>query len=302
MSLSDAKGLHVVAQTPFDDTGAVDFDSIDSLADFYIKHGSEGFLVLGVSGEAAKLTADETVQVARRFIARAQGKTVIVGVSDPNLYRVAELTAQVMDAGASGVMVAPRGNLRTPDDLHNYFGTLFQKIGPVPVVLQDFPFATGIWMPTPTLLQLVADHAQIQLIKEEDKPSVDKITQLRASKGRRVAILTGNNGVYLPEELGRGADGPMSGFSHPEVLSGVYRLYSAGKIAEAHDLFDTYLPLLNYENQSQWGVAVRKEILRRRGAIRCAAMRPLGHRLSKETLQDIDFLLSRLHAVLATRS
>jgi dihydrodipicolinate synthase/N-acetylneuraminate lyase len=49
--LSDLKGSVIIAQTPFDDRGAVDLASIDTLTDFYLRHGADGFVVLGVSGE-----------------------------------------------------------------------------------------------------------------------------------------------------------------------------------------------------------------------------------------------------------
>ena len=50
--LSETKGFFVVAQTTFDERGALDLDSLDSLIDFYLRHGVDGFTVLGVSGEA----------------------------------------------------------------------------------------------------------------------------------------------------------------------------------------------------------------------------------------------------------
>ena len=93
----------------------------------------------------------------------------------------------------------------------------------------------------------------------------------------------------------------MAGFSFPEMLSGVYQLYSAGQIEAAHDLFDTYLPLLCFENQSQWGVAVRKEVLKRRGAIRSATMRAPGPVLTAADHKDIDLLVRRVEKAVAQR-
>jgi len=293
------QGVYIVTQTPFDDRHQVDLDSIDTLVDFYLGHGADGFTVLGVAGEAAKLNAEEADAVAARFIQRAQGKPVIVGVSNPSVAQLAELTARVMARGASGVMIAPPGGLRTEQDVLGYFDAVFSRIGDVPTVLQDFPFSTGVWMSVPTIRELVERHPQIVAIKEEDQPSLGKISRLRAQEKRRVAILTGNNAVYLPLELARGIDGPMAGFSHPEMLSGVYRLYREGKVDAAHDLFDRYLPLLSHENQSQWGVAVRKEVLRRRGAIRHNTMRAPGPKLDAQDMRDIDLLLERLARALA---
>ena len=83
--LEQSKGIYIVAQTPFGDSGAVDLDSVDSLVDFYLGHGADGMTVLGVAGEAGKLTPDEAIAVSSRFIGRAAGKPVIVGVSNPSV-------------------------------------------------------------------------------------------------------------------------------------------------------------------------------------------------------------------------
>jgi 4-hydroxy-tetrahydrodipicolinate synthase len=292
--LGDIKGSVIIAQTPFDDRGAIDLASVDTLTDFYLGHGADGFVVLGVSGEGGKLTPAEALEVASRFIARAGGKPVIVGVSNPSTAQLRQLSLEAMERGASGVMIAPPSGIRTEEELFGYFSTVFELIGDVPVVLQDFPGSTGVWMSVPSILRLIEAFPQIQVVKQEDLPSLEKITQLRARQGRRVAILTGNNGLYLPYEMARGIDGPMAGFSHPEMLSGVYRLYTRGEEEAAQDLFDRYLPLLNYEAQGFWGVAARKEVMRRRGAIRHATMRRPGPSLSATHMAEIDLLLRRL--------
>ena len=149
------------------------------------------------------------------------------------------------------------------------------------------------------ILDLVATYDQIQVLKEEDLPSIHKIVRLREAEARRIAILTGNNGMYLPLELDRGADGPMSGFSYPEMLAGVYALHASGRVEEAYDLFDRYLPLLSYEAQGAWGVAARKEVLRRRGAMRHATMRAPGPRLTPQDLADLDRLVRRVERAVA---
>ncbi|HMN85744.1 MAG TPA: dihydrodipicolinate synthase family protein, partial [Bauldia sp.] len=245
--LEDIKGTYIVAQTPFDAEGRVDEESIDSLTDFYIRHGADGFTVLGVSGEAGKLSREESVAVARRFVRRAGGRPVIVGVSNANLSELVFLSRAVMDDGATAVMIAPPPGLRTEEEILNYYAGVIARTGDIPVVLQDFPFHTGVFMSVPTMQARVERHPEIGAIKEEDLPSLGKITKLRETARRRVAILTGNNGLYLPLELGRGADGPMCGFSYPEMLSGVYRLVTAGDVEAALDLFDLHLPLLPYE-------------------------------------------------------
>jgi 4-hydroxy-tetrahydrodipicolinate synthase len=292
--LNTAKGVYIVAQTPFDEAGNVDLDSIDTLVDFYREHGANGFTVLGVSGEAGKLSAAEARQVAQRYTQCAEGLPVIIGVSNPSLAQLADFSHEAMDLGAAGVMIAPPTGLQTDEDILGYFAEVYRRIEDTPTVLQDFPFASKVAMSVPVIQQLVTRHEEIQLIKEEDLPCLNKISRLRAGLSRRVAILTGNNAMYLPLELQRGADGPMAGFSYPEMLSQVYNLHQAGRFEEADDLFDVYLPLLRYEAMGFWGVCARKEVMRRRGAIRHATMRTPGPKLSTEDLAEIDRLVNRL--------
>ena len=78
-------------------------------------------------------------------------------------------------------------------------------------------------------------------------------------------------------ELERGADGANTGYAYPEMLVQLVKLIKAGERAAAHDLFDRHLPLLRYEQQpGMLGLAVRKYILKRRGAIASDAQRKPG--------------------------
>lgn len=292
--LTDCRGLHAIAQTPFREDGEVDFDSIDSLSRFYFRHGARGLVVLGVSGEAGKLTPDEAIAIVDRFVSRSEDRTIIAGVSNPSLAVLVELTREVMAVGARGVMISPPSSVRTDEEILAYFDHVFQRIDDVPTVLQDFPFHSGVRMSVPLIAALVSRFPQIQTIKEEDLPSVTKISRLRAALGRNVPILTGNNGLYLPQEMARGAAGPMAGFSFPEMLSGVYQHMVDGEAAEAHALFNRYLPLLRYEAQGEWGIAVRKEMMRRRGALASAAMRAPGPVLSEADLEEISFIVDQM--------
>ena len=100
--------------------------------------------------------------------------------------------------------------------------------------------------------------------------------------------------LYLPQELARGADGAMTGFAYPEMLVEVVSLYAEGKAEHAEDLFDAYLPLVRYEQQPGFGLAVRKEVLRKRGAISCALTRSPGTSLSQSDHKELSKLIARL--------
>ena len=297
-----ARGVYVISVTPFDDRGGLDLDGADRLIDFYIKAGADGLTILGMMGEAPKLDHEEAVAFARRVIARAGRLPVVVGVSAPGLASMATLTKAVMDIGAAGVMIAPPGGLKGDDAIVTYFQNCAEAIGSAPFVLQDFPQANGVFIPVSVIERVAAACPTCVMLKHEDWPGLDKLTAVRAQEKhgmRRLSILAGNCGIFLPFELARGADGAMTGYAYPEMLAQVCRLAAAGRRTEAHDLFDAHLPLIRYEQQPGAGLAVRKYVLWRRGALQSDAQRKPGARVSRETAAEIDFMLERLERATA---
>jgi len=299
-----ARGVYIISVTPFDKRGALDLDSTDRLIDFYVGSGADGLTILGMMGEAPKLAHEEAVAFTQRVISRAGKLSVVVGVSAPGLASLAALTKAVMDRGAAGVMIAPPGGLKGDDAIVTYFQNCAEAIGKVPFALQDFPQANGLFIPVAVIERVVATCPTCVMLKHEDWPGLDKITALRSREKhgmRRLSILSGNCGIFLPFELARGADGAMTGYAFPEMLVDVYTLMAAGRRSDAHDLFDAHLPLVRYEQQPGIGLAVRKYVLWRRGVLKSDAQRKPGPRVSRETAAEIDFMLERLERATASR-
>ena len=299
-----AKGVYIIAATPFTDEGAVDLQSVDTLTDFYLGCGVHGFTRLGMMGEAHKLTADESLSVVNRVIGRAQGRQVIVGVSHAGLENVRRLSHEAMIEGASGVLVAPRLGLKCDNGIYYYFANVFQALVPdIPVVYQDYPQTTGVYLPVNVFERMVDDFKQLVMLKHEDAPGLAKLTKVREGENkpgrRRVSILVGNGGLYYPQEMRRGADGAMTGFAWPEMLVEVYDLFAKGRAEEAEDLFDIYLPLVRHEVQPAIGLALRKEVLFKRGAIKSPKQRAPGSSLTAADKSELDGLIARLERRLA---
>ena len=291
-----ANGVFVIAVTPFAVDGSLDLASTDRMVDFYLERGATGLTVLGMMGEAPKLTAEESRRFVRRVLARVAGQVpVVVGVSAPGFAPMGELAEAVMADGAAGVMVAPSSGLRSDEQVLSYFRMAAETLGPTtPWVLQDYPLSTGVQIPVGVLRQVIAEIPSCVMLKHEDWPGLAKITALRADQAlRRVPILVGNGGVFLAEELGRGADGAMTGFAYPEMMVQVWKAYVRGQVESAHDIFDAYLPLARYEQQPGAGLAIRKYILAQRGAIATPTLRKPGGAVSAADKVDIERLIVR---------
>ena len=295
-----AKGVYLITVTPFTDSGALDLPSTDRMVDFCMDAGVTGLTVLGIMGEATKLTAEESRTYVKQVLARVAGRVpVVVGASAAGFAPMKELTQSVMDLGASGVMVAPPPTVKTDDQIVSYFDMVSETLGPnVPWVLQDHPVSTGVQMSASVILRIIKNSPTCVMLKHEDCPGLAKMSAYLAAsdKGdtKRFSILTGNGGgLFLPEELSRGADGAMTGFAYPEMMVDVVRTHAAGDVERAHDLFDAYLPLSRYEQQAGIGLAVRKHLLAQRGVIASAAIRKPGPKLSAADLADLDRLVKR---------
>ena len=295
-----AKGVYLITVTPFTDAGALDLPSTDRMVDFCLEAGVTGLTVLGIMGEATKLTAEESRTYVKQVLARVAGRVpVVVGASAAGFAPMKELTQSVMDLGASGVMVAPPPTVKTDDQIVSYFDMVSETLGPdVPWVLQDHPVSTGVQMSASVILRIIKNSPTCVMLKHEDCPGLAKMSAYRAAsdKGdaKRISILTGNGGgLFLPEELSRGADGAMTGFAYPEMMVDVVKAHAGGDVERAHDLFDAYLPLSRYEQQAGIGLAVRKYLLAQRGVIASAAIRKPGPKLSSADLADLDRLVKR---------
>ncbi|ABD54402.1 dihydrodipicolinate synthase family protein [Jannaschia sp. CCS1] len=293
-------GVFTIAATPFLPDGALDLASVDTMVDFYAENGATGLTILGMMGEAGKLSTAESEAMIARVVARTN-LPVVFGVTAPGLAAIQHLSASAMDQGAAGVMVAPPSQLRTDDQIVSYFQNVAEALGETPWILQDFPLATHVQI-TPNVLRKIFDTCPTcKMLKHEDWPGLEKISALRQQEedgARRISILCGNGGLFLLEELLRGADGAMTGFAYPEMMRDINALVHS-EPERARDIADAYLALIRYETQPGLGLAVRKYILARRGAIAHGTVRKPGLTLSKRTIAEIETLIVRQEARLS---
>lgn len=294
-----ARGVYVIAPTPFHPDGRVDDASTDRMTDFYLEAGCTGITVLGIMGEAPKLEASEALDVATRVIRRADKAKVVVGVSAPGFAAMRALARSSMDAGAAGVMIAPSPALKTDDQIVTYYAQAIEAIGTdIPVVVQDYPLTLGVVMTPGVIRRIVQDNPSVVMLKHEDWPGLEKISTLRRFEQegslRHISILCGNGGMFIDFEMERGADGAMTGYAFPDMLVDVVNLSAAGEREKAHDLFDAHLPLIRYEQQLGVGLAVRKYVMKRRGIIASDAQRKPGSSVTPAARAEIEYLLARV--------
>lgn len=293
-----SSGIFTVAPTPFDDSGSIDWKSLDKLIDFYHEVGVDGITILGLMGEASKLESSEAQEIVARVIGRAE-IPVVVGVTSPGFAAMRALSTSAMDAGAAGVMIAPPNTLRTDDQVVAYYAGAAQAIGEdTPFYIQDYPMIFSVLMSNSVISRIVNENANCIGLKHEEWPGLEKITELRRLELEgeipQISILCGNGGLFLDFELERGADGAMTGYCFPEMLIEMSQFIAEGNRNTAHDVFDAHLPLIRYEQQQGIGLSVRKYVFTRRGIFATDKLRSPGRGLSEGAVNEVEFLLKRL--------
>jgi 4-hydroxy-tetrahydrodipicolinate synthase len=288
-------GVCTIALTPFTADGDLDEESIGSLAEFYLNSGVHGVTVLGIMGEAHKLSDAERQAVTERYVSAIGGRVpVVVGCSAVATKIVVERARAAEEAGAAAVMVAPPNNQRSLDLVFEHYRRVAEAVS-VPVVVQDEPVNTGVVMPAPFIARLVDEIEGCRHVKLEEAPTTIKISALLKNAETEVGVFGGLGGMYFYEELARGAVGIMTGFAYPHVLVETYRLFVEGEKREAQEYFFRYLPLIRFEAQlGVGGVGIRKEILKLRGVISSSHVRFPAPSLDEETLRELEDLVEVL--------
>jgi 4-hydroxy-tetrahydrodipicolinate synthase len=304
---SEITGVFNIMATPFTADGAVDVPSLRRLVNFQIGMGAYGLTILGVLGEAAKLTVEERQQVVDVVLETVAGRVpVIVGTSHPDQATCIALSTEAVTKGATGVMIAPPpANVLSesgkPTDAQIL--AYYQEIAAAyshPLVVQDFPPINNVVMSADVLAQIAENIPNARYLKLEDPPLMQKIGALWALTDK-YRIFGGLGGMFFLEELERGADGTMTGFAFTEILVAVHDAFKAGERARAVAIFDRYLPLIRFENQPVINLSIRKELLRRRGAIDTAVLRKPYAPIDAGTQLEMDSVLRRVGIVDPTR-
>jgi 4-hydroxy-tetrahydrodipicolinate synthase len=287
------RGVIPILATPFLQDEALDLESWERLLAFIAALGVDGITILGVLGESNRLTDRERETLIKSAVAIIRKRVpIIVGTSHSGTAAARYLARMAQDLGADAVMVTP-GSEAVPND--DRIVETYQRIADgltIPIVLQDHPASTGVHLSVPLMLRLLRDVSAIQCIKEEAVPTAPKIHQLRAALGeRRVPILTGLGALFAPFDLEAGSDGFNTGFAFPEVLIAMMAAARAADWQRVHDLYSRFAALIVFEQQP--GVAVRKEILRRRGLFTSSRARHPGASISAPMAVQLEATLAR---------
>lgn len=287
------QGIYPIVPTPFAENGDIDGESIQKLAAFMQGKGVDGLAVLGALGEGHKLDQSEREQVIKLFKScMPQSLGLVVGVRSAATDLAVRMAQAAESCGADAILLGPLA-LQNDAALQTYYQRVSSAVA-VPVIIHDYPAATGIFMSPDLIGRLFNENENIEYIKLEDPPTGPKMDAVMERTAGAIKIFGALGGVYAFEELERGAVGIMTGFAYPELLVELYRRYRAQDIDGAATLFYDMLPLNRLEFQPGIGVSIRKKVLVRRGVFKSDTVRHPGSSADPKTMEHIFRIVAHL--------
>jgi 4-hydroxy-tetrahydrodipicolinate synthase len=254
-----------------------------------------------VTGEVARLEDDERRRVLEVVVDQVKGRIgVVAGTTAEGTRTCIAHSRHAREAGATAVMVSPpRMPKLNSEAVVRHYKALADAVD-IEIVVQDYPPISGFAMEPSLLARIAREIPRARTIKLEDPPTPFKTSRiLEAAGDTPVGIFGGLGGVFLLEELLAGATGAMTGFAFPEILVNIVSSYRAGKVDAAADLFYRSVPLMRFEFQEGIGMAIRKEVLHRRGALASPATRAPGATLDRTTAGALDRVMQWVEAASA---
>lgn len=267
-----AAGLWSILATPFTPDDEVDAASMRRQVELAATAGAQGLVALGVFGEGASLDLREQRRTVHAVVEADSRLPVVVGLSARSTAVALEQADVAVEAAgdrleALMVQVNSTSTAVVTRHLHR-----IHEVTGADVVLQDYPLVSGVRVSSADILEVLAQCPFVVAVKAEAPPTPPAIAQLTA--GTAVPVFGGLGGVGLVDELACGAAGAMTGFSHPEGLRQTLDAYSRGGFAAAREAWEPWLPLATFEAQQGIGLALRKQLLHRRGVLAHPAVRP----------------------------
>jgi 4-hydroxy-tetrahydrodipicolinate synthase len=296
------EGVYSVLPTAFTAAGDLDDASLRRVVDLFIAAGVNGVTALGVTGEVARLDDGERRRVLEVVTAHVAGRIgIVAGTTAEGTRTCINYSRHAKEVGATAVMVSPpRMPKLNSDAVLRHFHALAEAVD-IEIVVQDYPPISGYAMEPWLLARIAKEIPRARTIKLEDPPTPFKTSRILAEVEKvggvdDVRIFGGLGGVFLLEELLAGATGAMTGFAFPEILVQIVSLYRAGRVQDAADVFYRAVPLMRFEFQEGIGMAIRKEVLHRRGALASPATRAPGAALDKTTREALDRVMAWVEA------
>ena len=235
-------GSFVALITPFQD-GALDGDAYQSIIEWQINEGTDGFVPCGTTGESPVLSHDEHMRVTELCLEAANRKVpVIAGCGSNSTEEAVALVRHAMTAGAdAALVVTPYYNKPTQEGLYQHFKTINDAVD-LPVIIYNIPSRCIVDMSVETMARL-AQLSNIVGVKDATA-DLARPSLTRLAIGPDFCQMSGEDATAVGF-LAQGGHGCISVTANvaPRLCAEVQRAWRQNDIKTVQALQDKLMPL-----------------------------------------------------------
>ena len=267
------RGVVVSLNTPFDESGRIDFDSIGRLIDSHLAEGAVGFVAPAQAGEVTALSAAERIEIIRFVQQELRGRAVFfAGATSPEQQESCAIAEAALKAGCEAVLVEVPQPLRGGRGATIHFCRSIAQVGLPVLMVQDLDW-DGFGLAIDWIVELFEMLDAFKCLKVEVRPAGPKYTQVIEATRGQLNVAGGWAADQMIEALDRGVDIYM-----PTAMTRLYdrivRSIWAGDRDTAFATFRDILPVLAFTRQHiDISIQFYKRLMVRRGIFRTSNIR-----------------------------
>ena len=231
--------------TPFMPDGSIDTAAYTALVDWQITEGIDGLVPVGSTGEAATLSLEERLHVARLCVEATAGRVPVMAGAGGNDTAVAIATSKAMAAtGATHLLhVSPAYSKPPQRGIIAHFRAIADA-SPLPIVVYNVPGRTASNIEAETTLTL-AEHPNIVAVKEASG-NLAQMSEIIRHRPAHFAVISGDDPLTLGL-IAAGGHGIISVVSNaaPKATADLSRAALAGDYVAAQKLHLALTPLFS---------------------------------------------------------
>jgi 4-hydroxy-2-oxoglutarate aldolase len=289
--------------TPFDDSGAIRYDSFERNIDKYIEAGIEGFLVAGSNGESVFLEHPEKLKLfesARKRVPSSM--TLLAGTGVESTQATITLSKEAADRGADAVLVKNPFYFKAQMTFDTYMAhyTAVADACPVPVIIYNVPVFTGVPLESRLVIEL-SKHPNIRGMKDSsgDPKLISEVVW--NTPPAKFPVIAGAAATLLPAMVAGAGGGIIAlACAAPRAALALYRAFVAGDFQKAGIIQRIIAPAAGAVTGKN-GVAGLKSAMELEGFQPGFPRRPLLP-LKPEQRNDLVQVLRRMNSELAELS
>lgn len=297
MKTSKYSGIFPAFYACYDEKGNISPERVRALTEYLIGKGVNGLYVGGSSGECIYQSVAERKLLLENVMQAAKGRvTIIAHVACNNTADSMELAAHAESLGVDAIAAIPPIYFHLPDyAIAQYWNDISSAAPHTDFVIYNIPQLAGVAL-TEKLLREMLKNPCVIGVKNSSMPTQDIETWRRTG-----AVVFNGPDEQLLSGLAAGANGGIGGTYAvmPELYLAIYRLFGEGKIAQAREIQDACLKIIEEMCACKGNMyAVIKEMLRIQGGPDIGGVRKPLYALQPEDMPKVKACAEEVQALI----